>query len=65
MPGRRRNLDFVELEAIAASPGGLEAERDRVEELRTVLGIADEQLVAHGYADLLARRGGARTVRLA
>ena len=49
--------DFVELEAVAASPGGLEVERDRVEELRSTLGIADEHLVAHGYADLLARRG--------
>ena len=49
--------DFVELEAVAASPGGLEVERDRVEELRTTLGIADEPLLAHGYADLLVRRG--------
>jgi len=56
---------FVELEAVAASPGGLEVERDRVEELRAALGIADQQLIAHGYADLVARRGGARTVRLA
>ncbi len=48
--------DFVELEAVAASPGGLEVERDRVEELRETLGIADEDLVAHGYADLLTRR---------
>jgi adenylate cyclase, class 2 len=47
--------DFVELEAVAASPGGLEVERDRVEELRATLGIADEHLVAHGYADLLTR----------
>lgn len=47
--------DFVELEAVAASPGGLEVERDRVEELRETLGIGDDQLVAHGYADLLAR----------
>jgi adenylate cyclase, class 2 len=45
--------DFVELEAVATSPGGLEVERDRVEELRAVLGIADERLVAQGYADLL------------
>jgi adenylate cyclase, class 2 len=45
---------FVELEAVATSPGGLEVERDRVEELRAVLGIADEQLVARGYADLVA-----------
>jgi len=49
--------DFVELEAVAASPGGLEVERDRVEQLRAALGIADEQLVAHGYADMLTRRG--------
>jgi adenylate cyclase class IV len=56
--------DFVELEAVAASPGGLEVERDRVEELRTTLGIADEHLVAHGYADLLAQRGPGRSARL-
>jgi adenylate cyclase class IV len=45
---------FVELEAVAATPGGLEVERDRVEQLRQVLGIADERLVARGYADLLS-----------
>jgi adenylate cyclase class IV len=44
---------FVELEAIASSPGGLEVERDRVEELRAILGIADDRLVARGYADLV------------
>lgn len=44
---------FVELEAVAASPGGLEVERDRVEQLREVLGISDERLVARGYADLV------------
>lgn len=49
--------DFVELEAVATSPGGLETERDRVEQLRAALGIADEHLIAHGYADLLTRRG--------
>jgi adenylate cyclase class 2 len=49
--------DFVEIEAVATSPGGLEVERDRVEELRAVLGIADERLVPVGYADLLTRRG--------
>ena len=49
--------DFVELEAVASSPGGLEVERDRVEQLRRALGIADEQLIAHGYAQLLARSG--------
>ena len=51
--------DFVEIEAVAASPGGLEVERDRVEELRAALGIVDEHLVPVGYADLLARRGRA------
>ena len=45
---------FVELEAVATAPGGLEVERDRVEELRRVLGIADDRLVARGYADLVA-----------
>jgi adenylate cyclase class IV len=44
---------FVELEAVATAPGGLEVERDRVEQLREVLGIADERLVSRGYADLL------------
>ncbi len=57
--------DFVELEAVAASPGGLEVERDRVEQLREALGITDEHLVAHGYADLLARRGATGIRRLA
>jgi adenylate cyclase class IV len=51
--------DFVEIEAVATSPGGLEVERDRVEELRAALGITDELLVARGYADLLVRRGRA------
>ena len=45
---------FVELEAVATSPGGLEVERDRVEQLRMALGIGDERLIARGYADLLA-----------
>jgi adenylate cyclase class 2 len=49
--------DFVEIEAVATSPGGLEVERDRVEQLCEALGIADERLVATGYADLLIRRG--------
>jgi len=49
--------DFVELEAVATSPGGLEVERDRVEDLREALGIAEERLVARGYADLLTRSG--------
>jgi len=53
--------DFVELEAVATSPGGLEVERDRVEELRQALGVDDEQLVAHGYAHLLTRAGSVIT----
>jgi adenylate cyclase class IV len=55
--------EFVELEAVAASPGGLEVERDRVEQLRAALGIADEHLVARGYADLLTRRGAGAGLR--
>jgi adenylate cyclase class 2 len=51
--------DFVEIEAIATSPGGLEVERDRVEELRAALGITEERLVALGYADLVIRQGRA------
>lgn len=49
--------DFIELEAVATSPGGLEVERHRVEDLREALGIVDEHLVARGYADLLVRSG--------
>ena len=45
--------DFVELEAVATTPGGLEIERDKVEQLRAALGIADDRLVARGYADLM------------
>jgi adenylate cyclase class IV len=55
--------NFVELEAVAASPGGLEVERDRVEQLRATLGIADARLVARGYADLLERAGRAGRAR--
>jgi adenylate cyclase class IV len=51
--------DFVEIEAVAASPGGLEVERDRVAELRAALGFVDDHLVPVGYADLLARGGRA------
>jgi adenylate cyclase class IV len=46
---------FVELEALAAAPGGLYAEEAKIAELRTALGITDELLVARGYADLLER----------
>ena len=49
--------DFVELEAVATSPGGPAAEERKVAELREALGIADDHLVARGYADMLERRG--------
>jgi adenylate cyclase class IV len=55
--------DFVELEAVATVPGGLEAERDKIEALRAQLGIADERLVARGYAELLERRPSLRGPR--
>ena len=48
--------DFVEIEAIASSPGGPAAEEPKVAELRRALGIGDERLVAVGYADLLPQR---------
>jgi len=48
--------DFVEIEAVASSPGGPAAEEPKVAELRQALGIGDERLVAVGYADLLPQR---------
>ena len=48
--------DFVEIEAAAMSPGGPAAQEPKVAELRRGLGIADERLVAVGYADLLLGR---------
>jgi adenylate cyclase class IV len=50
--------DFVELEAVVTGPGGPAAEEPKVTRLRRALGIADDRLVARGYADLLERRGG-------
>jgi predicted adenylyl cyclase CyaB len=45
---------FVELEAVAATAGGLEAERAKVDELRRALRIDDDALlIARGYAELL------------
>jgi adenylate cyclase class IV len=46
---------FVELEAVAASSGGLEAERVTLEDLRRALGLEHAPLVARGYADLIER----------
>jgi len=51
--------DFVELEALGGSSGGLTAEQVKVDELRERLGLVDERLVAQGYVDLLERRGRA------
>ena len=50
--------DFVELEAVAASPGGLTAEQVRLEEARARLGLTDDLLVARGYADMLPAGSG-------
>jgi adenylate cyclase, class 2 len=51
---------FVELEAVSDLPGGLVAEEAKIAELRGALNIADDLLVARGYADLLERMPGAR-----
>jgi adenylate cyclase class 2 len=45
---------FVELEAVAATSGGLEAEKVKVDELRRALRVDDDRLlIARGYAELL------------
>ena len=46
--------DFVELEGVAAADSDLTAERSTVERLKRDLGVADEAIVAQGYADLLS-----------
>src|SRR4051812_24942017 len=45
---------FVELEGVAGEGSDLSAEAERVARLRAELDIADDDLVATGYADLLA-----------
>jgi homotetrameric cytidine deaminase len=50
---------FVELESVAEPGSDLGAEGERVATLRAELGIADRDLVATGYADLLAAAGDA------
>ncbi|HEV2753342.1 MAG TPA: class IV adenylate cyclase [Solirubrobacteraceae bacterium] len=55
--------DFVELQAVAASPGGLTAEQVRIDEARTRLALTDDLLVDRGYADLLPRGSGAWHIR--
>jgi adenylate cyclase class 2 len=55
--------NFVELEAVSDTPGGLVAEEAKITELRAALDIIDDRLVARGYADLLERMPGARLAR--
>jgi homotetrameric cytidine deaminase len=58
---------WVELEAVAPPDSDLAAEHAKVDELRDVLGIQDERIVADGYAALLLGAGAAteRLVALA
>ncbi|MDX6727847.1 MAG: cytidine deaminase, partial [Baekduia sp.] len=58
---------WIELEAVAAPESDLSAEHAKVAALRTVLGMADEHVVARGYAALLLEAGAAtpRMVQLA
>jgi homotetrameric cytidine deaminase len=58
---------FVELEAVAPADSDLAVEHARVAEVRAALGIADERVVAEGYAALLLDAGAAtpRLVALA
>jgi len=44
---------FIEFEAVLPGAGDLAAARAKMERLRTELGVADDALVAVGYADLL------------
>jgi homotetrameric cytidine deaminase len=50
---------WVELEAVAAPDSDLADEHRKVAELRDVLGMADEHVVADGYAALLLAAGAA------
>jgi homotetrameric cytidine deaminase len=58
---------WLELEAVAPPESDLSEEHAKVAELRRVLGITDERIVAEGYAAMLLGAGGAteRLVRLA
>ncbi len=49
--------DFVEIEAVVAEGGDLDAEYARVAELREALGVPADAIVAEGYAQLLERAG--------
>ena len=48
--------DFVELEAVASTADGLDAERPRIDRLTDALGIHDALLVSDGYAEMLEAR---------
>lgn len=50
---------WVELEAVAPPGSDLREEHAKVSELREVLGIADEHVVAEGYAAMLLAAGAA------
>jgi homotetrameric cytidine deaminase len=54
---------WIELEAVAPAASDLTEEHRKVAELREVLGMADENVVATGYAAMLLE-GGAATPRL-
>jgi homotetrameric cytidine deaminase len=54
---------WIELEAVAPAASDLAEEHRKVAELREVLGMADENVVAGGYAAMLLE-GGAATPRL-
>ena len=50
---------WVELEAVAPPDSDLSAEHAKVAELREVLGITDDRIVATGYAAMLLAQGAA------
>ncbi|MDO8185056.1 class IV adenylate cyclase [Conexibacter sp. JD483] len=52
---------FVEFEAVAPAGSDLAPERERVAALTARLGLRGEDLVAEGYADLIAGRSGGTT----
>jgi predicted adenylyl cyclase CyaB len=54
VPGLGR---FIELEAIAEPDSNLTREYENIAELREVLGITDERILAAGYSDELLRVG--------
>jgi homotetrameric cytidine deaminase len=56
---------FVELEAVAAAGADLAGERAKVDRLRSLLDIRDDELQAGSYSDLLAPQPDAELLRLA